>query len=145
MTQDRLESQRWVEEMNEINRKKMKQENETRDTSGNYSQSTFWRDPISDLTHLPADPSESLPVEQEKEKKATESKPKGINLPISEMTYDWMNDDDAMGSFDSDDEEDIIEDKTKEPDDIKPKGISLPITEMTMDWMNDDAMGSIST
>merc|ERR1712098_522415 len=52
---------------------------------------------------------------------------------------------DAMGSFDSDDEEDIIVDKTKEPDDIKPKGISLPITEMTMDWMNDDAMGSIST
>merc|ERR1712080_390498 len=141
MTQDRLESQRWVEEMNEINRKKMEMESENRDGSGNYSQSNFWRDPISDLTQLPAHPDESLPVvEQEKEKK-----PKGINLPISEMSYDWMNDDDAMGSFDSDDEEDIVEDKSKEPDVVKPKGISLPITEMTMDWMNDDAMGSIST
>merc|ERR1712080_325209 len=87
---------------------------------------------ISDLTQLPAHPDESLPVvEQEKEKK-----PKGINLPISEMSYDWMNDDDAMGSFDSDDEEDIVEDKSKEPDVVKPKGISLPITEMTMDWMD---------
>ena len=37
-------------------------------------------------------------------KKVEEVKPKGIALPTEEMTFDWMNDDEALGTMDSDDE-----------------------------------------
>merc|ERR1711971_399820 len=40
-------------------------------------------------------------------KKVEEVKAKGIALPTEEMTFDWMNDDEAMGTMDSDDDNDI--------------------------------------
>ena len=90
-----------------------------------------------------------------------EKKPAGISLPISEMTYDWMDDDAAMGAIDTDDE-DMDVDKKKEPavakpvlsyadaakkvEEVKPKGIALPTDEMTFDWMNDDdAVGTMDS
>merc|ERR1712241_657884 len=36
---------------------------------------------------------------------ASKSKPDGISLPITEMTDDWMDDDVAIGSIESDEEE----------------------------------------
>jgi len=79
-------------------------------------------------------------------------KPKGISLPVSDISYDWMEDDYTMVSMDSDDEDEIKEDqhkgaeKEKKSDEAKPAGISLPTTDMSYDWMNDDdAMGTIST
>ena len=63
-----------------------------RDSEAGYSQSNFWRDPISDtLPDLPGAGSK----EAEKEKE-TQVKPKGISLPTEEMTFDWMDDDAAM-------------------------------------------------
>ena len=38
-----------------------------------------------------------------------EVKPAGIALPITEMTDDWMDDDTAMGSMDSEEEEEDTE------------------------------------
>jgi len=94
-----------------------------------------------------------------------ERKPAGISLPISEMTYDWMEDDAAMGAIDTD-EEDVDEIKEKESEkkkevaepvrsyadaakkveEVKPKGIALPTEEMTFDWMNDDeAIGTMDS
>merc|ERR1711874_620044 len=76
------------------------------------------------------------------------AKATGIALPTSEMTFDWMDDDTAVGSIESEDEE---TDKKPEDDipaaapvkETKPAGIALPITEMTDDWMDDDvAIGS---
>merc|ERR1711997_1034843 len=70
-------------------------------------------------------------------------KPAGIALPITEMTEDWMDDGGAMGSMDSDEEEDNeqkIEEKNEidqKKEAVKPAGIALPITEMTEDWMDD--------
>jgi hypothetical protein len=92
-----------------------------------------------------------------------EVKPAGISLPISEMTYDWMKDDAAMGAIDTD-EEDVeeVKEKEKKPEDVKPamsyadaakkveevkpKGIALPTEEMTFDWMDDDeAVGTMDS
>merc|ERR1711971_324897 len=146
-------SKRWVEEMNEKNRKKMEMESKATDSSTSYSQSNFWREPISQLANMP-----NLPKEEKKEE---EKKPAGISLPTSEMTYDWMEDDAAMGAIDTD-EEDVEEVKEKKPEDDKPlksyasaakkveevkaKGIALPTEEMTFDWMNDDeAMGTMDS
>merc|ERR1719239_1680960 len=152
-------SQRWVEEMNEKNRKKMELGNKATDSSTSYSQSTFWREPISQLPNLPKE------EKMEVVKKVEDKKPAGISLPISEMTYDWMEDDAAMGAIDTDDEDvEEIEEKEseKKPEDVKPvmsyadatkkveevkaKGIALPTEEMTFDWMNDDeAMGTMDS
>merc|ERR1712032_1227185 len=92
------------------------------------------------------------------EKPASEAKPAGIALPTSEMTFDWMDDDTAMGSIESDEEDESTEEgKTDEEQkadvpavasekEVKPAGIALPITEMTDDWMDDDvAMGSMDS
>merc|ERR1712032_1284450 len=86
------------------------------------------------------------------EKPASEA---GIALPITEMTDDWMDGDVAMGSMDSEEEEEgpkRIEDEvvqkveTKKSEETKAPGIALPITEMTDDWMDDDvAMGSMDS
>merc|ERR1712130_928443 len=134
-------------------------ENKATDSSTSFSQSTFWREPISQLPNLP-----NLPKEEKMEepKKAEEKKPAGISLPISEMTYDWMEDDAAMGAIDTD-EEDVEEIKVKESEkktdvksyadaakkleEVKPtKGIALPTEEMTFDWMNDDeAIGTMDS
>merc|ERR1711971_530142 len=146
-------SKRWVEEMNEKNRKKMEMESKATDSSTSYSQSNFWREPISQLANMP-----NLPKEEKKEE---EKKPAGISLPTSEMTYDWMEDDAAMGAIDTD-EEDVEEVKEKKPEvgkplmsyadaakkveEVKAKGIALPTEEMTFDWMNDDeAMGTMDS
>merc|ERR1712130_287550 len=107
--------------------------------------------------------SEEKPVEEP-------SKPQqasGIALPITEMTDDWMDDGQALGSMDSEDEEDAKKSEEKsvekppkpeaatkseekpveEPS--KPQqasGIALPITEMTDDWMDDgQALGSMDS
>merc|ERR1712127_432692 len=87
---------------------------------------------------------EKKEIEQEKEA----VKPSGIALPITEMTEDWMDDGGAMGSMDSDEEEEVepkIEEKKEieqKKEAVKPSGIALPITEMTEDWMDDGgAMG----
>ena len=73
-------------------------------------------------------------------------KPKGISLPTTEMTYDWMDDDVAMGTISTDDDEEveqIIKKENANPTlktetiqkagEAKMKGISLPITEITND------------
>merc|ERR1712203_1046377 len=96
-------------------------------------------------------------------KKSEETKAPGIALPITEMTDDWMDDDVAMGSMDSEEEEEgtdtnkghvekRIEDEviqksvTEKSEEKKAPGIALPITEMTDDWMDDgDAFGSIDS
>merc|ERR1712130_879191 len=89
-------------------------------------------------------------------KKSEETKAPGIALPITEMTDDWMDDDMAMGSMDSEEEEEtseghvekIIEDKViqKSETEKRAPGIALPITEITDDWMDDgDAFGSIDS
>merc|ERR1719239_1886132 len=44
-------------------------------------------------------------------KKVEEVKAKGIALPTEEMTFDWMNDDEAMGTMDSDDEDDVADNR----------------------------------
>merc|ERR1712107_274246 len=94
------------------------------------------------------------PTQTTDRKSATDNvvkaKTTGIALPTSEMTFDWMDDDTAVGSIESDEETD-----KKPEDDIpavapvketKPAGIALPITEMTDDWMDDDvAIGSIDS
>jgi hypothetical protein len=110
-----------------------------RDSEAGYSQSNFWRDPISDtLPDLP----EGGSKEAEKEKE-TQVKPTGISLPTEEMTFDWMDDDAAMGPIDTDDEE---EEPPKEVVEVKPKGIALPISDMSFDWMDgNQAVGSIDT
>merc|ERR1712222_6975 len=92
-----------------------------------------------------------------------EVKPAGIALPIEEMTVDWMNDDVAIGSMDSEEEEEgpetdkghvekrienevIQKVEMKKSEETKAPGIALPITEMTDDWMDDDvAMGSMDS
>ena len=108
-----------------------------REASTSYSGNTFWREPISDLPDLPRD------------KKKMEAKPSGIHLPTSEMTYDWMDDDAAMGAIDTDDEEEeenVGLAKVEQKVEVKAKGIALPTSEMTYDWMdNDTAMGSFDT
>merc|ERR1712165_609890 len=43
--------------------------------------------------------------EQVAQPEASKSKPDGISLPITEMTDDWMDDDVAIGSIESDEEE----------------------------------------
>merc|ERR1712226_1446085 len=95
-----------------------------------------------------------------RKQKKTETKEAGINLPITEMTDDWMDDDIAIGSIDSDEDENESktntvnelqgplskEAKVQEPEveeeakktETKVAGINLPITEMTDDWMDDD-------
>merc|ERR1712130_301612 len=143
--------QRWVEEMNEKNRKKMELESKATDASASYSQSTFWREPISQLPNMP-----SLPKEEKMEevkKVEDEKKPAGISLPISEMTYGWMDDDDVMGSIDTD-EEDVEEkekkleevkpvmsyaDAAKKVEEVKPKGNALPTEDLT------EAMGTMNS
>merc|ERR1719394_1019601 len=95
------------------------------------------------------------PTETTDGKSATDNvvkaKTTGITLPTSEMTFDWMDDDTAVGSIESEEEE---TDKKPEDDipavapvkETKPAGIALPITEMTDDWMEDDvAIGSIDS
>merc|ERR1712156_686579 len=95
--------------------------------------------------------------------KSEEKKAPGIALPITEMTDDWMDDDVAIGSIDSDEDEEVPNtdinslEKTKDKespqkmeidksDAKKAPGIALPITEMTDDWMDDDvAIGSIES
>merc|ERR1719300_1431491 len=79
------------------------------------------------------------------------------------MTDDWMDDDVAMGSMDSEEEEEgpktdkghvetkienevIQKVEAKKSEETKAQGIALPITEMTDDWMDDDvAMGSMDS
>merc|ERR1712012_1340796 len=95
------------------------------------------------------------PTQTTDRKSATDNvvkaKTTGIALPTSEMTFDWMDDDTAVGSIESEEEE---TDKKPEDDipavapvkETKPAGIALPITEMTDDWMDDDvAIGSIDS
>merc|ERR1712198_260094 len=94
-------------------------------------------------------------IQKVETKKSEETKAQGIALPITEMTDDWMDDDVAMGSMDSEEEEDgpktdkghvetkieneaIQKVETKKSEDTKAQGIALPITEMTDDWMDDD-------
>merc|ERR1712032_667384 len=102
-------------------------------------------------------------VQKVETKKSEETKAPGIALPITEMTDDWMDDDVAMGSMDSEEEEEgpetdeghvkkIVENEviqkveTKKSEETKAPGIALPITEMTDDWMDDDvAMGSMDS
>ena len=76
---------------------------------------------------------------------AEEAKPsKAFNLPTTEMTMDWMDDD--IGGVMDEEEETVDEKKTenkptevsKDPAPAKTSGINLPVTEMTDDWMNDD-------
>merc|ERR1712130_1036291 len=109
--------------------------------------------------------------EEDEEKPVEEptqpQKASGIALPITEMTDNWMDDGQALGSMDSEDEEDTkkSEEKTvEEPpkpeaatkseekpveEPSKPQqasGIALPITEMTDDWMDDgQALGSMDS
>merc|ERR1719285_542094 len=52
-------------------------------------------------------------------KKVEEVKPKGIALPTEEMTFDWMNDDEAMGTMDSDDDDDVPDNREKLTLDLK--------------------------
>merc|ERR1712181_211896 len=102
-------------------------------------------------------PAESK-IAEPNQKSASEAKPAGIALPTSEMTFDWMDDDTAMGSIESEEEDESTEKgKTDEQKadvpvvasekEVKPAaGIALPITEMTDDWMDDDtAMGSMDS
>merc|ERR1719500_673439 len=63
-----------------------------------------------------------------------------------------MDDGGAIGSMDSDEEEEYepkIEEKKEieqKKEAVKPAGIALPITEMTEDWMDDGgAMGSMDS
>merc|ERR1719331_2112243 len=46
-------------------------------------------------------------MEEKEAKKVEEKKPAGISLPTEEMTFDWMNDDEAMGTMDSDSDDDV--------------------------------------
>merc|ERR1712037_836362 len=96
-------------------------------------------------------------------KKPEETEAPGIALPITEMTDDWMDDDVAMVSMDSEEEEEgpetdkghsekrveeevIQKSETKKSEEKKAPGIALPITEMTDDWMDDGAaFGSIDS
>jgi len=97
-------------------------------------------------------------VQKFETKKSEEKKAPGIDLPITEMTDDWMDDGAAFGSIDSEDEDVERQESKKEEDPVtksteeaiaekpKPSGIDLPITEMTDDWMDDDvAIGSIDS
>merc|ERR1719228_848934 len=109
-----------------------------RENSSTYSQSTFWRDPISDLADLPPSSSETNKVDTKDKKRKEETKAPGISLPISEMSYDWMDDNVAMGSIDTDEDENVTETKEVEKSktenhekDSKPKGITLPIEDVT--------------
>merc|ERR1712192_108399 len=100
---------------------------------------------------------EESKIGEPNQKSASEAKPVGIALPTSEMTFDWMDDDTAMGSIESEEEDEATEKgKTDEQKadvpavasekEVKPAGIALPITEMTDDWMDDDtAMGSMDS
>merc|ERR1711962_62160 len=92
-----------------------------------------------------------------------EKKAPGIAVPITEMTDDWMDDDVAIGSIESDEaeetphsdqgsmEETKIEEAAQQSDknkseEKKAPGITLPITEMTDDWMDDgEALGSMDS
>merc|ERR1712110_61159 len=115
-----------------------------------------WMDDCGAMGSMDSDEEEEVETNIEENKEIEEKKeavkPAGIALPITEMTEDWMDDGGAMGSMDSDDEEESesrIEEKkeievTKEA--VKPAGIALPITEMTEDWMDDcGAMGSMDS
>merc|ERR1712037_906730 len=112
---------------------------------------------------------EEKPVEEPSKPPAADvpavasEKPAGIALPITEMTDDWMDDDVAMVSMDSEEEEEgpetdkghsekrveeevIQKSETKKSEEKKAPGIALPITEMTDDWMDDGAaFGSIDS
>merc|ERR1712083_855581 len=88
---------------------------------------------------------ENEPTAEKEAKEAAEVKPSGIDLPITEMTDDWMDDDVTAGFIESEDEEDqieIVKDEKQTTKDEKAKmpvgGFSLPISEMTEDWMDDD-------
>merc|ERR1712210_398820 len=76
--------------------------------------------------------------EQPVEEPPKPQKTAGIALPITEMTDDWMDDGQAIGSMDSEDEEEaakFAEKPVEEPPKAqKAAGIALPITEMTDDW-----------
>merc|ERR1712226_513446 len=98
------------------------------------------------------DNEQKIEEKNEIDQKKEAVKPAGIALPITEMTEDWMDDGGAMGSMDSDDEEESesrIEEKKEievMKEAVKPAGIALPITEMTEDWMDDcGAMGSMDS
>merc|ERR1719239_2068963 len=61
-----------------------------------------------------------------------------------------MDDGQALGSMDSEDEEDVTKSEEKSveepPKPQKASGIALPITEMTDDWMDDgQALGSMDS
>merc|ERR1712212_878053 len=96
-------------------------------------------------------------IQEVETKKSEETKAPGIALPITEMTDDWMDDDVAIGSMDSEEEDEgpetdkghvekRIENEVIQKEETKAPGIGLPITEMTDDWMDDDvAMGSMDS
>merc|ERR1712008_80135 len=106
------------------------------------------------------DEEEQMPAVEEKKVEEPKAKgeiksdvqPPGIALPITEMTEDWMDDCEAMGSMDSDEEKEVqpnTEEKKEieqKKEAVKPSGIYLPITEMTEDWMdNGGGMGSMDS
>merc|ERR1711981_635410 len=52
-------------------------------------------------------------------KKVEEVKPKGIALPTEEMTFDWMDNDEALGTMDSDDSDDVQDNRENLTLDLK--------------------------
>merc|ERR1711990_290250 len=87
-------------------------------------------------------------IQKVETKKSEITKAPGIALPITEMTDDWMDNDVAMGSMDSEEEEEgtetnkghvekriedevIQKSETEKSEEKKAPGIALPITEMT--------------
>merc|ERR1712012_828075 len=118
--------------------------------------------PNTDMSSLAKTKDEESPQKMEINKFDAKKAP-GIALPITEMTDDWMDDDVAIGSIESDDEEETphteqgsteetkIEESaqqsdTKKSEEKKAPGIALPIAEMTDDWMDDgSAFGSMES
>merc|ERR1712212_801077 len=89
---------------------------------------------------------ENKVIQKVETKKSEETKAPGIALPITEMTDDWMDDDVAIGSMDSEEEEEgpesdkghvekrienevIQKVETNMSEETKAPGIALPITE----------------
>merc|ERR1712192_6095 len=74
-------------------------------------------------------------------------KPPVFNLPTTEMTLDWMDDDVGGAMEDEEPEEErrrAKEEKSNIPAVtavVQPPSFNLPTTEMTMDWMDDDVGG----
>merc|ERR1712192_95506 len=73
--------------------------------------------------------------------------PPVFNLPTTEMTLDWM-DDDVGGAMEDEEPEEEKKESQEEKSNIpvvtavvQPPSFNLPTTEMTLDWMDDDVGG----